>query len=108
MSMRIVFVLCLMLVLARIAPAQTASAGKDLFTAKCVMCHGADGSANTTMDKSFKIRNFHSPDVQKQSDAQLTVIITKGRGNMPSFDGKLTTDQISQLVAYIRELGKQK
>jgi mono/diheme cytochrome c family protein len=89
------------------AVAQTAPA-KDLFASKCAMCHGHDGSAQTTMGKNLKIRDFHSSDVQKQSDADLKTVITKGKGKMPAFDGKLTGQQIDQLVGYLREIGKQK
>ena len=81
---------------------------KDLFASKCAMCHGPDGSAQTTMAKNLKIRDFHSADVQEQSDADLKTVITKGKGKMPAFDGKLTGEQIDQLVGYIREIGKQK
>jgi len=35
-------------------------------------------------------------------------VITKGKGKMPAFDGKLTGQQIDQLVGYLREIGKQK
>jgi mono/diheme cytochrome c family protein len=72
------------------------------------MCHGPDGSAQTTMGKNLKIRDFHSADVEKQSDADLKTVITKGKGKMPAFDGKLTGEQIDQLVGYIRQIGKQK
>ena len=89
------------------AVAQNAPA-KDLFASKCTMCHGPDGSAQTTMGKNLKIRDFHSSDVQKQSDADLKTVITKGRGKMPAFEGKLTGQQIDQLVGYLREIGKQK
>lgn len=81
---------------------------KDLFASKCAMCHGPDGSAQTTMAKNLKIRDFHSADVQKQSDADLKTVIAKGKGKMPAFDGKLTGEQIDQLVGYIRAMGKQK
>jgi mono/diheme cytochrome c family protein len=81
---------------------------KDLFTSKCAMCHGPEGSAQTTMARNLKIRDFHSPDVQQQSDADLKAVITKGKGKMPAFGGKLTGEQIDQLVSYIREIGKQK
>jgi mono/diheme cytochrome c family protein len=89
------------------AVAQNAPA-KDLFASKCAMCHGPDGSAQTTMGKNLKIRDFHSSDVQKQSDGDLKTVITKGKGKMPAFDGKLTGQQIDQLVGYLRQIGKQK
>ena len=45
--------------------------------------------------------------MQKQSDAQLTEVVTKGRNKMPAYEGKLSKEQIAQLVAYIREIGKK-
>jgi mono/diheme cytochrome c family protein len=30
--------------------------------------------------------------------------VNKGKGRMPAYDGKLTDDQIKQLVKYIRSL----
>ncbi len=78
----------------------------SLYKSKCAACHAADGSGNTPAGKSLKIRDLHSPDVQKQTDAQLTEIITAGKSPMPAYKGKLTDDQIKQLVGYIRELGK--
>lgn len=87
------------------AIAQEDAAG--LFKSKCAACHGADGSGNTAVGKSIKIRDFHSPDVQTQTDAQLTEMISAGKGAMPSYKGKLTDEQIKQLVGYIRELGKK-
>lgn len=83
-----------------------ADAGGDTFKAKCAACHGPDGSGSTTMGKNLKLRDLGSADVQKQSDDELTTIITKGKGKMPSYDGKLTKEQISDVVKYIRSLKK--
>lgn len=76
------------------------------FKGKCAMCHGADGSGKTTMGEKFNIRDLRSADVQKQTDAQLTDIITKGKNKMPAYDGKLTKEQIGELVAFVRTLKK--
>ena len=84
------------------------NAAKDLFASKCAICHGVDGAAKTPMGKNLKIRDFHSADVQKQSDADLKGMITKGKGKMPAFESKLSGEQIDQLVGFIREIGKQK
>ena len=48
-----------------------------------------------------------SDDDQKQSDAQLAAVIAKGKGKMPSYDGKLKDTDITGLVAYIRGLAKK-
>jgi cytochrome c6 len=83
-----------------------AEGGADTFKAKCAACHGANGAGDTTMGKNLKIRDLGSADVQKQSDADLNGVITKGKAKMPGYDGKLTKDQISDLVKYIRTLKK--
>ena len=83
------------------------SASETLFKSKCAPCHGPDGKAQTPMGKSLKIRDFGAPEVQSQSDAQLADIVTKGKDKMPAFDGKVTKEQITGLVAYVRELGKK-
>jgi mono/diheme cytochrome c family protein len=74
------------------------------YKAKCAACHGPDGKGDTSMGKMMKIRDLGSADVQSQSDADLTNIITNGKGKMPKYDGKLTADQINGLVKYIRTL----
>jgi cytochrome c6 len=78
-----------------------------VFKSKCVMCHGEDGSGNTPSGKALKAKDLRSDEVQKNSDAELTEVITKGRNKMPAFGQKLKPDQIQQLVAYIRHLGKK-
>lgn len=85
-----------------------ADAGAGTFKGKCAMCHGPDGSGKTTMGEKLKIRDLRSADVQSQSDSALSQVVTKGKEKMPSYDGKLTKEQIDQVVAYIRELGKNK
>ena len=80
-----------------------------LFKAKCAACHGPDGSGGTATGKAMGTPDLRSEDVQKQTDAQLIDSTTNGKGKkMPAYKGKLTDDQIKQLVGYIRELGKKK
>ena len=107
MKNTIALLVLLMIAFAASAVAQNTPA-KDLFVSKCAICHGADGSAKTAMGKNLNIRDVHSAEVQKQSDADLKTMITKGKGKMPAFDGKLSGEQIDQIVGYIREIGKQK
>ena len=80
--------------------------GAGDFKAKCSACHGATGAGDTTMGKNLKLADLGSADVQKLSDDELNAIITKGKGKMPAYDGKLTKDQISDLVKHIRSLKK--
>jgi len=78
--------------------------GAETFKGKCAVCHGADGKGNTGMGKSLKLRDLSSADVQKQSDADLVNIVTNGKDKMPKYDGKLTKDQINDVVKYVRTL----
>jgi mono/diheme cytochrome c family protein len=80
--------------------------GPDLYKSKCQMCHAADGSGNTPAGKGMKARPFNSPDVLKQSDADMTAVIKKGKNKMPAFEGKLTDAQIASLIAHIHTLQK--
>jgi mono/diheme cytochrome c family protein len=81
--------------------------GESLFKSKCAMCHGPDGAGKTTMGQALKIPDLHSPDVQKLSDAELTLIVAKGKNKMPAYEAKLSKEQITQLVGYIRDLAKK-
>jgi mono/diheme cytochrome c family protein len=85
------------------AVAQDAAA---TYKAKCAMCHGPDGKGSS-MGMKMGARDFTSADVQKQTDAQLTEVISKGKGKMPAYDGKLKDTEITGLVAYIRGLAKK-
>jgi mono/diheme cytochrome c family protein len=90
------------------APAQAQDAA-SLFKAKCSVCHADDGSGSGTMGKQLGVKDLRSDDVQKQTDAQLNDSITNGMGKkMPAYKGKITDDQIKQLVGYLRELAKKK
>jgi mono/diheme cytochrome c family protein len=52
-------------------------------------------------------RDFASPEVQKESDADLAAIITNGKGKMPKYADKLKDNEVKDLVTYIRGLSKK-
>ena len=81
--------------------------GADTYKAKCQMCHGADGLGNTPAGKAMNAHPFNSPDVLKESDADLTTIIKSGKDKMPAFSGKLTDAQITDVLGYIHTLQKK-
>jgi cytochrome c6 len=90
-----------------IAQSYAADNAATIFTSKCAMCHGADGQGKTPMGTKFNIKNLASPEVQKESVAELTQTITKGKNKMPAYEGKLTKDEITQLATYVKGLGKK-
>lgn len=81
--------------------------GESLFKSKCAMCHGPDGTGKTMMGEKLKIPDLHSDAVQKKTDAELTQTITKGKNSMPSYEGKVSKEQIGLLVEFIRDLAKK-
>ncbi len=83
------------------------SNGAALYKAKCAMCHGQDGAGKTPTGQKLNVRDLHSAEVQKESDADLTHIIGQGKGKMPAFGKSLSEDKIKLLMAHIRELGKK-
>ena len=83
------------------APAAAQDAA-GTYKAKCAMCHGPDGKGG-----KMGTRDFASPEVKAETDAQLIEIITKGKPpKMPAYEGKLKDTEIKDLVAYIRGLAK--
>jgi cytochrome c6 len=95
---------CLTLPTAMLAQADAAK----VYKTNCELCHGPDGSGNTGPGKAFHAKDLRSDEVQKESDAALSEVITKGRGKMPAFGAKIKPDDIQKLVAYIRSLPSKK
>ena len=77
------------------------------FKAKCAMCHGADGMANSPAGKAMKVPPFTAPEVAKMSDAEMIAATKNGKGKMPAYAGKLTDAQIKDVVEYVRTLEKK-
>jgi mono/diheme cytochrome c family protein len=81
--------------------AATSSPGGQIYEANCASCHGADGSGGIGPKLAGEVADAF-PDIEDQ-----IALVTDGRGSMPSFDGRLTEDEIRQVVEYTRtELGQ--
>lgn len=89
------------------APAHAQDAA-GLYKSKCAGCHGADGKSDTPVAKKLGVRDFASPEVQKETDQELIDITSKGKNKMPGYGSSLKDTQIKDLVAYIRDLAKKR
>jgi cytochrome c6 len=87
-------------------PGFAQQSGEATYKAKCAMCHGADGLGETPAGKAMKANSFKSDADVKASDADLIKVTKDGKGKMPAYTGKLTDDQIQEVVTYIRTLQK--
>jgi mono/diheme cytochrome c family protein len=95
----LVLIACLAL-----AGAAFAADGAATYKAKCAMCHGPNGDASSGMAKSVGLKPLNSPDVQKASAADMTALVANGKGKMPAFKGKLSDEEITGVVAYVKGL----
>ena len=88
-----------------VAPLRAQDAA-GLYKAKCSACHGPDGKG-TPVGQKLGVRDFASPEVQKETDQELIETTTKGKNKMPAFGSTLKDPQVKDLVAYIRDLAKK-
>jgi mono/diheme cytochrome c family protein len=78
--------------------------GAATFKTRCAPCHGPDGSGQTPVGKNLKVQDLRSPEVQKLSDAEMTKVLTDGKGKMPA--SKLSADDMKAVIAFVRSLKK--
>jgi len=88
--------------------AADAAAGKEVYTKKCVSCHGAAGEGKDSVAKLFKVelKPLTSKEIQSMSDADLKKTVLEGTGKMKpvkDVDAKAADD----VVAYVRTLAKK-
>jgi cytochrome c6 len=82
------------------------SSGEALYKAKCAMCHGASGMADSSAGKAMKVKPVSDPDVKKLTEAQMIDAVRNGMGKMQPYRDKLTDAQIKDAVTYFRTLVK--
>lgn len=83
----------------------TRKAGEKLYTVNCISCHGTPGKAN------FQALVPPPGDpatekIQRNSDGEIYYKLTTGRGQMPSFRSVLSTEELWNLISYLRSFNK--
>jgi mono/diheme cytochrome c family protein len=90
------------LLLALALPVVALADGAAIYKTKCAPCHGPDGSGQTPVGKNLKVRDLRSSEVQKLTDADITKVLTEGKGKMPA--SKLPAPDIKTVIAFVRTL----
>jgi cytochrome c551 len=72
--------------------------GGEVYRQNCASCHGQDGEGGIGPELGGGAVAEAFPDIEDQ-----IAVITNGRGNMPSFEGQLTEEQIRQVATFERE-----
>ncbi len=96
----------ILLAASTIVPVFAQSAGGDLYKAKCQMCHGAKGMADTPAGKAMKVKPITDPGVKSFTEAKMIEAVRDGMGKMQPYKGKLTDAQIKDAVTYFRTFSK--
>jgi mono/diheme cytochrome c family protein len=88
-------------------PIDELAAAKTTYTESCQKCHKPDGAGGIIEfgGNRHKAANLKSEGMKKESDEDLFSEIQEGvpEEGMPAFKGKLTDDQIINLVKFIRK-----
>jgi mono/diheme cytochrome c family protein len=83
-------------------------AGQALYTKNCASCHGKTGLGDGVKARTLKDfpGDFSKAEFQSQSDGDHFYRIRSGRGEMPKYEGKLSDEDIWNIVNYSRTLKK--
>lgn len=83
---------------------------QEVYQQNCLKCHGADGKGQTTIGKKFKIKDWTDPGWKSQtSDAKIKENIENGvkdqagKELMRAYKGKLSPEEINELLQYIQK-----
>jgi mono/diheme cytochrome c family protein len=84
------------------------AAGQALYVKTCAACHGKTGLGDGPKAKSLKTmpNNFTKADYQNQTDGEQFYKTKTGRGDMTKYEGKLSDDDIWNIVNYMRTFKK--
>jgi mono/diheme cytochrome c family protein len=80
--------------------------GKDRYTIYCAPCHGAlgDGNGITKQYGMGATPTFHDDRLRRMADGEVFNTLTHGKGNMLSYEDKLTPEDRWAVIAYKRAL----
>lgn len=83
-----------------------AQSGEATYKAKCQMCHGEKGLADSGAGKSMKVKPATDSDVKKMTEDQMIDAVKNGMGKMQPYKDKLSDAQIKDAVVYFRTFTK--
>jgi mono/diheme cytochrome c family protein len=87
--------------------AESQSRAKKMYGWDCAMCHGdnGDGKGDVATEQKLPMHDYRDPaSLKGMSDGEIFYIIQKGKGTMPAEGDRAKTDEIWNLVIYIRKM----
>lgn len=86
---------------------QQAASGQVLYQQNCFVCHGETGYGNGPAAANLKTKPYDlTVHAFQHDESYFIAVMTDGRGEMPSFKGKLTNGDMLQLIQYMRQLAR--
>jgi len=84
-----------------------ATPGRAIYAQFCAVCHGDQGKGDGPAGANLAVKPLDLTVHALQHDEEYRIAaIMRGRGAMPAFRGKLTTEQIVQVTSFIRQLAR--
>lgn len=82
--------------------------GKQVYLKKCATCHGADGVAKESVEKTMKVtmKPLGSKEVLAKTEARLKKDTVEGIGKMKAVKG-MTDAEVDAVIKFMRTLGKK-
>lgn len=81
---------------------------ENLYTQRCIGCHGASGRGDGPLAASLPVRvpDFRNT-VDNKTVTQIRNVITDGKGIMPAFGPALRKPEIQDMVLFVRVLSQK-
>lgn len=80
-------------------PAQPPSAarGQEIYAENCAQCHGPDGTGEVPGSRNFQDLDY----IRGETPADFYTAVTEGRGEMPSYRERLSSDERWDVVLFV-------
>jgi mono/diheme cytochrome c family protein len=89
---------------------ESLASGKKWYAIDCALCHGdtGDGKTSNTSNVKMKVSDLTDPATLKnRTDGEIFYIIKNGLGQMPPEGDRVKTEELWDLVNYVRSLAKK-
>jgi mono/diheme cytochrome c family protein len=86
-------------------PVDEFAAARVNYQKNCEGCHGENGEGGLAKvdNKQIKVPSLKADHAIKHTDEQITKMITNGEEKMPAFKDKLSPQEITEMVKFVRK-----